>query len=1702
MSRGVVNEILRPYLKENIDLETHFRDGVFTFRDLVLKEEAINKKLGSVNLTCRFAKIDVLTVTVPYDLENEDVEVVAEGLTVFLSTSADADLFRSSMMGQSMMADSSIMGSSSQYADSTESSLSFFSRDKKEEEVYWEFQETIADLMESLRLRVKRGRVLLENDGFLFDATFNDVYLFNTKKIEQKKNDKNDEKNPKNAKNAESDEYLTQKAFRIGGLCVSGMRMNMSTLDVSSSGASCDEMLAQLDGQKDVERFIVLEHSVGNGDDGDVSLLFFEYGVESVNVVVEMAKDDGNNNNNNATTPLLINVMPQCVEEIRKMLKAISSSSSSSSSKSHDDLHGESFRASGNNLSDFSMLLNKSGTTKESPLHMVSVFSDWSVLDSLARTSSFSLKFGCPLIKTRFNSDKSSSTLTIHDVKFDFAQGFGDGQRSIWKFEMDNVMELVCGEKALVTMHPAALSFVVRGETVVRNDKVATLLTLESIPRLEVGWYPEAFQDIVSIFATPGNMAAPAPAPATEQTYKVEWQSLCVRVAGHVFMSSGGNALYVSNPSQRVRLEASSFEILKDDVELLNIGSCRLGVSWNPSRESSIAPLIDVSKLFGESFGGLSMVWGSQLDGYEVSTEKLPKLANDCSLRMDFSCQSMLLNLEQSSYHALLKLIPPSDEIQWISLSANVNNFIASLTHESGARFDYGWTKARLFTGMGLAGKDYNFLMLDGDSGSIFVTNPKVPQAGRALLWQLIGAQDMSQLDTIELSNLSTVLGCSLMSVESKSGMRISVQNSVVSTVWENWNLCSDFWTDYNSPPPPPALESSPDEQKWTIKLVKPGLLLQSRLVPLRSHVIVSCPKIEVVFSFSQSAMQISVDMDKLQVHICNSDSLPTFRGYLSLAEYVENDPTKVHYARVLQVGPLNMSYMKDDAISVGLVNMMGNTLEVRGTSDALSLFVVFLSNWSKDAAMLLGPSPFGQVRALDMSQSEGGLLESSYVGPAAAKEVLQSIIRRPAPKLNELKHGVDVRLYLLEVRDEYKAGSTVRVRWEYQKGIPSEYDWIALYKTTRSPVSTNFYESKMVEGKKFGMLEWKVPSKMGYCHFRFFRGSGTDRLVATSEEFRIGPLVKLAVTRVKNDVYVERKVIQNDKDFNWTPKNSDTIGLYKVRETNKNKPYLGIKKQVGDAGDISKVSFEVPHEPGRYDFRYFADMGWGQTSELARSAPFEVDGGGDSHELVGRKATDRNPKVLYQVSEFRFKWIMVSGSTWETPQEGDADELELEVVLPVASYAVMHSDAKHKVQVHVTCSVIELHDRVVKSNYRSVLCFPAYKRPANSPCIQVQLGKQQAQDKWDCRVDVAPLWLNVDQDSLIFLLRFTLQMYEVVCSELQLDNKVDDEFMEQDPMMQSFVLMPDQQQQDFAPTSEGPSFGMLSVSAVHVEIDFRAKGRRMDTVLMKSRRGRETLYEMLFWLSGLLSFNESQLSLEPVLLRDIPCDRAMQELSKVWFPQIEKDNVTSLLAGFEPIKFVFRIGDASISMVQNPIAEYQQGGNVISGLVEGGSNLGKTIYVETFRGLSNLLVGTGNVLRKVDRIAEGSSSSSSLPITDATSSSTTTTHVKSSSPNDMREGFAMATQHIVRGVQDGLAGVFVAPVVAYQTGSATDAAVQVLRGMPGLVLKPLKGLLWGSSIPLRRMASALDPTIQERATLKYKRPAEAAKEKNESSGN
>jgi hypothetical protein len=1081
--RGVLNELLGPYLKDKLQLEnldTHFGDGVFTFRDLVLEEDMINRKLGGVKLTCRCARIDLLTVSAPYDLEADDLKIEAQGVTLVMSTSSDADLFRSafSSAGGSMM--------QSVYVPDEEDNDEEDERPKVESNVYVELQENIADLLESLKLRVENCVVLVESKGHVFEVVVEHVSLDDSRAVETYTIGPDDESFASVAAKlglptlplplppfavgevlrvpAEIEGLtcrMVQKWFRFRGLHINYLGKTPTALSQSGAGEDFLATIAnaerksvlRFDGQQDST--VVLELSQDKRIRCDVSL-----SDEQTPFTITLSEDRYRH--------LMATVFSVVFDEL--------------------DESDEEERAQVNQsklLSDFSIMYHqqRGSMIGNGPLQFASVFSDWSLLKSYSDTVLLRCMVEVPLlvIDLRGASDEETkAALTVRTAKLGFVSAKSLLQ---WTWEVDGGWALADGTSSLVSVFPSAVPFSVKGEMEQEGNGRKFLLAMDHSPPVSVSSRVGAvWSDLSSLFGASGGESQ----SETRLTFKLEWKDVSVMLDNMYDLSCNDLSVIVEMTScMRLRLEAGSVGVRMDGVEAVSVRNGRLALFWKSieagGAASTVSPVNDASKLISVPFEGISVIWGLQSTKLKLTqsfVSSFSDISRRSSLHVDFACDSLLANLSQAQADRGIVWMrqPAAAPLLWTSWAVSVNgDCVVALLHESLARHDYCWDRMRMFGCVAMEQQDCSFVMLDAKRAQVFVSNPSA-NIPRALMWQKLGSEQ-NDLDAIELTNLKTCLVVSRLSVTRSADIRLIIRNCALSPAADHWALAGDFFGG-------PALDPSVDEEeqeteteaKWLLQAEQVSVLVQAS----SAHAILGLESCGAVVSVSGSrAWQLSLDVGALKVFLCNRDTLPPTHRYLDAVQYAAAE--KNLYCALASLGGLNVGLMQDETISVNLINFQSHVLEMRTCSNSLATAVVLATNWISQQALQI---PVGVTR---VRQTQPNMMEASTDSlafsdrPAVPAFSPQKAERGPVLAVVK-SSSLEVHMFLLERLEEFKVGATVRIRWEYRKGAPTDYDWVAMYKTTRSRKSKNYYVESLTGGKKFGVLEWKVRMMCFFC--------------------------------------------------------------------------------------------------------------------------------------------------------------------------------------------------------------------------------------------------------------------------------------------------------------------------------------------------------------------------------------------------------------------------------------------------------------------------------------------------------------------------------------------------------------------------------------------------------------------------------------------
>ena len=206
-----------------------------------------------------------------------------------------------------------------------------------------------------------------------------------------------------------------------------------------------------------------------------------------------------------------------------------------------------------------------------------------------------------------------------------------------------------------------------------------------------------------------------------------------------------------------------------------------------------------------------------------------------------------------------------------------------------------------------------------------------------------------------------------------------------------------------------------------------------------------------------------------------------------------------------------------------------------------------------------------------------------------------------PAATSGTSRPGADVPALTLVYR-VVAPGEKLRIDFSGAPG--NDRDWVGLYRT--GSVDREYLAYQYVRAQRSGDLTFEAPNDPGRYEFRLFENDGYDRLAASGtfevREVTQPPAVGSGtgvVLRVATTMAAPGETI--DVQFDGAPGNSgDWVGLY--RESAEDRQYLTYQYTRGLRSGA--LSFELPSDPGRYEFRLFENDGY---DRLAVSSVFAV---------------------------------------------------------------------------------------------------------------------------------------------------------------------------------------------------------------------------------------------------------------------------------------------------------------------------------------------------------------------------------------------------------------------------------------------------------------------------------------------------------------
>ncbi|KAG0236113.1 autophagy- protein 2 [Actinomortierella wolfii] len=420
-------------------------------------------------------------------------------------------------------------------------------------------------------------------------------------------------------------------------------------------------------------------------------------------------------------------------------------------------------------------------------------------------------------------------------------------------------------------------------------------------------------------------------------------------------------------------------------------------------------------------------------------------------------------------------------------------------------------------------------------------------------------------------------------------------------------------------------------------------------------------------------------------------------------------------------------------------------------------------------------------------------------------------------------------------------------------------------------------------------------------------------------------------------------------------------------------------------------------------------------------------------------------------------------------------------------------------------------------------------------------------------KVRVLPLRLYIDQDALMFLIRFFAQS----AGDASATSAPQD--LSERGAIGEMVTPP------AAPERKKPSdlyFQSISVGTIALKMDYKPK--HVDYTGLSGGN----LVELMnfFHLEG------AEMTLQEVRLRGISgIPKIGQELINLWLPYIRSTQVPHMVSGLTPIRSLVNVGSGIADLVLLPIEQYKKDGHLIKGLQKGGKAFTRATTLEALKIGTKLAVGTQVLLEHADdifgssRLAGASSSgggrhgsgsedqfsqsssegydahgrrlvatmvsdheaymeesfesegqlfarwsqdhqssggsqydvddsshrSSPSPGGSANTSGGGGQRVSkyANQPADVNEGMELAYKSLSKNFGAAAHTIFAVPMEVYERAGAQGSVRAVIRAVPVAVLKPMIGATEAFSKVLIGLRNSIDPVQRLQMEDKYKRP-------------
>jgi autophagy-related protein 2 len=330
----------------------------------------------------------------------------------------------------------------------------------------------------------------------------------------------------------------------------------------------------------------------------------------------------------------------------------------------------------------------------------------------------------------------------------------------------------------------------------------------------------------------------------------------------------------------------------------------------------------------------------------------------------------------------------------------------------------------------------------------------------------------------------------------------------------------------------------------------------------------------------------------------------------------------------------------------------------------------------------------------------------------------------------------------------------------------------------------------------------------------------------------------------------------------------------------------------------------------------------------------------------------------------------------------------------------------------------------------------PPRELDAHMLSLQVVAVRSTPEEELRIKLDILPLRLYMDQDTLKFLLGFLPH--------------------------------------GSRPTkpSVGPYIQYFEASPLTVKVDYKPK--QIDFSSLKHGGFAELLN--VFQLDG------AKMTLSPIKLTGIQgFERLVKEMQAIWLPHITQTQLGGMVSGVAPIRSIVNLGTGVADLVLLPIEQYYKDGQWTRGLTKGIDAFAHKTAMEAIRLGTKLAVGTQVLLEHADDILNFDTDTATVLSTNDESTSKF-----GNQPATVQEGMQLAYKSLTKHIGTAVNTIIAIPMDVVDT-STHGTVKAVIRAVPIAVIRPAIGATEAVSKTLLGLRNQLDPTNKSQMHDKYK---------------